>query len=375
MRSASPPLQGALIGCGFVAQHHLRAWPQVTDARLVALCDLNPQRLEQAGAMVPGARLYTDPAAMFEAEESLDFVEICTRPDSHRELVELAARYRVDVLCQKPAAAVRSELKAMIEACVSAGTRLMIHENWRFRPWYRAMRAEIDAGTIGRPIRLRINHRDTRALRPDGYDEQPYFRTMPRLILLEMGCHLIDTARYLIGEVQTVSATLGKFGRQSQGEDVATLSLYFAGGCLGLLDMTWCASADQGRPEWALNETVAEGTGGTLRLLSDGSLEWISPTGRRERISVNLPPDDQVYVDGYVATQRHFINGLLTGAEHETRASDTLRTMDVVWTAYRAAEEGAHAGRLKPRRMIAMSSQDFTPSRGLSSGNRFDRMM
>jgi predicted dehydrogenase len=306
----------------------------------VALCDLDRGRLEQAAAAAPGARLYDDPAALFEAEEGLDFVEICTRPDSHRELVELAARARVDVLCQKPAAAVRSDLKAMIEASVSSGIRLMIHENWRFKPWYRAMRAEIDAGTIGRPIRLRIAHRDTRALRPDGYNDQPYFRSMPRLILLEMGCHLVDTARYLIGEVQTVSATVGRFGRNSLGEDVATLSIYFAGGCLGLLDMSWCAPADLDRPEWAMNETVAEGTGGSLKLLSDGSLEWISPAGRREHKPVTLPPDDQVYEDAYAATQRHFIQGLLSGEEHETRAIDTLRTMDVVWTAYRASEEG-----------------------------------
>jgi hypothetical protein len=74
--------------------------------------------------------------------------------------------------------------------------------------------------------------------------------------------------------------------------------------------------------------------------LTDGSLEWISLTGRRERKPVVLPPDDQVYIDGYAATQQSFLKGLITGAEHETRASDTLRTMDVVWTAYRAAEEG-----------------------------------
>jgi predicted dehydrogenase len=329
-----------LIGCGFVSQHHLEAWSRIPEAKLVALCDLDSDRLERAAAKAPGVRLYTDAAAMFESEETLDFVEICTRPDSHRELVDQAARYRVDVLCQKPAAAVRSDLKAMIEACVSGGIRLMIHENWRFRPWYRAMRAEIDAGSIGRPIRLRIAHRDTRALRVDGYDEQPYFRTMPRLILLEMGCHLVDTARYLIGEIQTVSATLGRFGRNSAGEDVAMLSVYFAGGCLGLLDMSWCAPGEGGRADWALNDTVAEGSAGTLRLLPDGALEWISPSGRRERKPVELPADDQVYVEGYVATQRHFIQGLIEGSEHETRAADTLRTMDVVWTAYRSAEEG-----------------------------------
>jgi len=340
MKSAAPPLQGALIGCGFVSRFHLEGWAKVAQARLLALCDLDRHRLEQASASVPGARLYTAAAALFESEQGLDFVEICTRPDSHRVLVELAARSGVHVLCQKPAALVRPDLEAMIEACDATGVRLMFHENWRFRSWYRALRAEIDAGTIGRPIRLRIAHRDTRALRAEGYDDQPYFRTMPRLILLEMGCHLVDTARFLIGEVETVSAVLGRFGCHSTGEDVATLSLQFAGGCLGLLDMTWCAPADLARVEWALNETVVEGTAGTLRLLTDGSLEWISPSGRRERKPVVLPPDDQVYIDGYAATQQHFLDGLITNVEHETRASDTLRTMDVVWTAYRAAEEG-----------------------------------
>jgi D-apiose dehydrogenase len=340
MKDATRPLKGALIGCGFVSQHHIEAWTRIPEAKLVALCDLDRDRLDSAGSRLPGARLYMDAADLFESEPALDFVEICTRPASHRELVELAARYGVHVLCQKPAASVRPDLKAMIEASVSTGIRLMIHENWRFRPWYRAMRAEIDAGTVGRPIRLRIAHRDTRALRANGYDDQPYFRTMPRLILLEMGCHLVDTARFLIGEVQTVSAAIGRFGRNSIGEDVAMLHLYFAGGCLGQLEMSWCAPADLARSEWALNETAVEGTLATLRLLPDGCLELITPTGQRERRPVALPADDQVYVEGYVATQRHFIEGLLNDTEHETRATDTLRTMDVVWTAYRSAAEG-----------------------------------
>ncbi len=53
------------------------------------------------------------------------------------------------------------------------------------------------------------------------------------------------------------------------------------------------------------------------------------PTGTSDRRPVALPPDDAVYVDGYAATQRHFIEGLITGAEHETRAADNLKTMDV----------------------------------------------
>jgi D-apiose dehydrogenase len=340
MRSAAPPLRGALIGCGFVSRYHLEAWSRVQSARLVALCDLNPQRLEQAAAGVAGAKTYTSAADLFEKEEGLDFVEICTQPESHCELVDLAARHGVDILCQKPAALVRSDLRDMIDACISAGVRLMIHENWRFRPWYRAMCALIDSGAIGRPIRLRIAHHDTRALRPGGFADQPYQADMARLILMDVGCHLVDTARYLIGEIQTVSATIGRFGRGNIGEDVAMLAVYFAGGALGWLDLSWCATPDRARPEWALNETVVEGSAATLRLLTDGLLELISPSGKREHRPVALPPDDQVYVDGYAATQRHFIEGLLSGAEHETRASDNLKTMEVIWAAYRSAEEG-----------------------------------
>lgn len=337
-------LRGALVGCGFVSRFHLEAWSRIAGTRLAALCDLNPEALECAAARFPEAKLYTDAAVMFQTEAEsgtpLDFVEICTRPDSHRGLVELAAGHRAHVLCQKPAAPSRADLEAMIHACEQAGVRVMIHENWRFRPWYRAMKSEIEAGTVGRPIRLRIAHRDTRAIRPGGFADQPYFTTMPRLILYEMGCHLIDTARYLMGEITDVTARLGRFGLDHPGEDVATLLVGFEGRATGLIDMSWCAPADLSRPEWALNETAVEGTEATLRLRLDGSLDRIDPYGRCDRIAVNLPTDDDVYIDGYTATQRHFIEGLRTGRAHETSASDTLRTMEVVWRAYESAEVG-----------------------------------
>ena len=127
---------------------------RVPDAKLVAVCDLDPDLAARAAAMIPEARAYTDSADLFEREEALDFVEICTQPESHRELVEQAARRGLDILCQKPAATARSDFRAMIDACLTTGVRLMIHENWRFRPWYRAMRREIDSGAIGRPLRL-----------------------------------------------------------------------------------------------------------------------------------------------------------------------------------------------------------------------------
>jgi predicted dehydrogenase len=234
----------------------------------------------------------------------------------------------------------REDLLAMIAACDRAGVRFMVHENWRFRPWYRALRAAVDSGAIGRLIRVRLAHRDTRALRPEGFADQPYFAEMPRLILLEMGPHLIDTARYLAGEVRSVSAVIARCGEGHPGEDVATLLLRFDSGSLGLIDISWCAAADVARPEWALNESVVEGAEGTLRLLSDGSLERVGLDGRTRHIPVPLSPDDRVYLDGYIATQTHFIHGLIRGTPHETSGAETLKTMDILWTAYESAEAG-----------------------------------
>jgi predicted dehydrogenase len=88
-----------------------------------------------------------------------------------------------------------------------------------------------------------------------------------------------------------------------------------------------------------LNETIIEGTEGTLRLATDGSFWRVGLDGTAERRPVKLLPDDQIYVDGYAATQAHFVEGTLHGTPHATDGPDTLRTMDVVWGAYRSAAE------------------------------------
>jgi len=333
------PTRGALIGCGFVSQHHLEAWKRVPEAAIVAVCDLDPVRVDAARQRIPEAKGFLDAEELLLAVRP-DFVEICTRPESHRPLVELAARHGAHVLCQKPSAHCREEIEAMIDACDTAGVRFMIHENWRFRPWYRKLRELIRAGAVGRPIRVRINHRDTRAIRLGGFDDQPYFARMPRLILFEMGPHLIDVARFLMGEVASVWARVDRFGEGHVGDDCVTLYMAFDSGAVGLLDMSWCAPAELARPEWALNETVVEGTAASLSVQRDGSILRASIQGDREILPSQLPPEASVYVEGYAATQRHLLSAIREGSPIETDGRDNLKTMDVIWAGYRSAQEG-----------------------------------
>ena len=83
-------LKGVLIGCGFVSDWHLAGWRSCPSARLVAVCDLEEGKA-RAAADSHGLRAYTNAAAMIR-EERPDFVDIATRPDTHLELVRLAAR-------------------------------------------------------------------------------------------------------------------------------------------------------------------------------------------------------------------------------------------------------------------------------------------
>ncbi|MEZ5863161.1 MAG: Gfo/Idh/MocA family oxidoreductase [Geminicoccaceae bacterium] len=77
-------LRGAVIGCGFFAQNHLRAWGDIKDVKLAAVCDVDPAKAEAAAALA-GATPYTDVATMLDAER-LDFVDIATTMASHEPL-------------------------------------------------------------------------------------------------------------------------------------------------------------------------------------------------------------------------------------------------------------------------------------------------
>ena len=124
----------AVIGCGFFAQFHLHAWQDLASngAELVAVCDVDPAKAERAAVTFGVPRWYTDAAAMFAAEK-LDLVDIVTRMDTHRALVDLAIAHRVAMIVQKPLAPDWAEAVAIVTAAETAGLFLAVHENFRFQ--------------------------------------------------------------------------------------------------------------------------------------------------------------------------------------------------------------------------------------------------
>jgi predicted dehydrogenase len=135
-------LKGALIGCGFFAVNQMHGWRDAEGARIVAICDRDPERLKAVGDAFGIERRYTSAEDLF-ADGGFDFVDIATTVGSHRALVEMAARHGVATICQKPIAPTMEDAKAMVAACEAAGVPLMVHENFRWQAPIRAVKAAI----------------------------------------------------------------------------------------------------------------------------------------------------------------------------------------------------------------------------------------
>ena len=141
-------LKGVAVGAGYFSQFHFEAWSRLEGVDLAAICDLDRGKAEAAAKQYGVKACYADFEAMLDAEKP-DFVDIISRPDSHLALTRLAVDRGVAVICQKPLAPTMEEACELVEAADSAGVPLMIHENFRFQPWYREIKRLLEDGTIG----------------------------------------------------------------------------------------------------------------------------------------------------------------------------------------------------------------------------------
>jgi predicted dehydrogenase len=326
-------LKGGVIGCGFFAANHLAAWELLDGVRITAVCDRDP-----AKAQWDGARSYSDAAAML-ATEKLDFVDIVTTVESHRELVELAAAHRVPAICQKPFARDLDEAKAMVEACRRAGVALMVHENFRWQSPLMAVKEVLDAGEIGEPTYGRIQFRHAY----DIYANQPYLKTEQRLAIMDLGIHVLDLARFYLGEATRLHCRMQRINPVVAGEDCVTIVLDHDSGAVSLVDFSFATKLS---PD-PFPETLVriEGTKGTVELFQGYRLK-VSGTGwsREEDVEPDVPsfgakPWHNIQ-ESVINIQRHWIDCLKTGREPATSGADNLRTLDLVFKAYESASTG-----------------------------------
>lgn len=326
-----------MIGCGFFAQFQAEAWARMGDlCEISAVCDVDPARAAAFAEKYGFAGSYSSVEEMLDTEQP-DFVDIVTRPDSHKALVQQAASRDIDILCQKPFAPTLAEAEDILLICDLAGVRLMVNENWRFQAWYREVKGLLDASTIGEPFWYHFAHRMNDGLLETPYPNQPYFKDYPKFLIYETLVHYLDTARYLFGDAARLYCETSRVNHSIAGEDLAMISQTYPSGLHGVIDGNRCSSPDDAGT--AMGCLRIDGRGGSLWVDGAGRITIEPRDGVRFEHPWDVPPlgyrGDSCY-----NTQRHFIECLKSGEEFETAGRKYLKTFDLVFDCYRSAESG-----------------------------------
>ncbi|MCB1377735.1 MAG: Gfo/Idh/MocA family oxidoreductase [Alphaproteobacteria bacterium] len=331
-----------IVGCGFYAQNHLNAWADLKPegAILSAVCDRDPARAEAAGRQF-GVPHFTDMAKMLDAI-AIDMVDIATRMDTHRELAAIAAERGVPAVVQKPFAPTWDECVAIVEKARQHKAWLAVHENFRFGTAMRTVKKVIDQGTIGTPTWARLSWRTGF----DVYRGQPYLAEEEKLVIQDVGIHILDLARYFLGEVDYLTCETQKRNPRIRAEDTATVMMRHASGAVSVVEATYAAKrGDDPFPETMLE---IEGDGGSI-VVTKGEKMTVTTQGLTFEDAIGGPLLSwtsrpwHVSQEAVLHTNRHMFQRVRDGLPADTSGEDNLKTYALVEAAYAAAQSHAAA--------------------------------
>ena len=226
-----------LIGLGRLGRVYARDLSsRIPETKLVAVADTNAAAAKEIAAEWDVPAWYDRTDALL-ADPAVDAVVIVSPTHTHRDVVLEAAERRKPTFCEKPLALSLKECREMQAAVERTGTFFQMGFMRRFEPGYAAAKKQVDAGRIGRPVVFKSTSRDP--FPPSLEYANP---KSSGGILVDMGIHDFDLARWFMGDIASVSAIGGVLAYPdfaTVGDmDNAIASLVFADGRLGVVDLT-----------------------------------------------------------------------------------------------------------------------------------------
>jgi predicted dehydrogenase len=208
-----------IIGCGRIGRKRARA---AGGHPVVVACDVSLAAARAVADSSGGCLATTSVHDVWRAD--IDTVILATPHDALAPLALAAIRAGKHVLIEKPAARSRAELAPVLAAAAAGPLKVHVGYNHRFHPAALRARELVDAGALG-PL-LFVRGRYGHGGRP-GYGDE--WRSRPEISgggeLLDQGTHLIDLARWFLGELQLEYATLPRWYWPGAVEDNAFLAL------------------------------------------------------------------------------------------------------------------------------------------------------
>ncbi len=220
-------LKIAIVGTGNISQAHLQAYTKRSDVEVYAMCDIHAGRVAEQGEkyQVPPERRFTDVKAMLQTLPEIDAVSVCTWNNAHASCTLAALEAGKHVLCEKPMAMNADEALAMQKAAEKAGKLLMIGFVRRHGNDARVVKDYIDSGFFGD-----IYYAKAAYLRRNG-NPGGWFGDKSRSgggPLIDLGVHVIDLVRYLLGNPKPVSVYGATFQKLLNRPNVKSAKSYTA---------------------------------------------------------------------------------------------------------------------------------------------------
>lgn len=207
-------LNVAMIGGGFMGKAHALAyaampmffWPAPAIPRRKVIVDVTPGLAETARQRYGFEEASTDWKAVLSRND-IDVVDIVTPNDSHAEIAIAAAKAGKNVICEKPLARTGMEAKSMLDAVEAAGVIHMVAFNYRRTPAVALARKYIEEGRVGKILSFRGTYLQDWSADPNGPLSWRFQKKIAGSGAVgDIGTHVIDLARYLVGEIESVNA-------------------------------------------------------------------------------------------------------------------------------------------------------------------------
>ena len=204
-------LEVALVGCGFVADGHLRAWRRLNHAKVIAVCDLNAQLAKDTANVWEIPSYYASFSEMIRKEEA-NVVDICTPPSTHADLAVSSMETGANVLIEKPMTMTVSDAEKIVSCQKNSGVKVGVVHNWLFESSILEARRLVDRGLLGEVLSVEVETLNT----PDdsmAANEHHWCHRLPGGRFSEMLAHPIYLARHFLGgEVATSDVRVSKLG-------------------------------------------------------------------------------------------------------------------------------------------------------------------
>jgi predicted dehydrogenase len=331
-------LKFALFGTGFWARYQMSGWRELPGAECVALYNRTISKADALAAEFGIPSTYDDAEELLR-KEVLDFIDIATDVNHHQVFVNMAAAHRLPVICQKPMAPTLAIAKQMVETCRNAGVRFLVNENWRWQTPLRALKQILQSGEIGAPFRARLDMISGFPV----FRNQPFLRDLEKFILMDLGSHILDVARFLFGEADSLYCYTQKIHPGIAGEDVATVMLRMGGSTTVVVEMAYAENPLE-RECFPQTLVFVEGEKGSLELGQDYCIKTTTAQGTTAK---QYPPPSyawanpayQVVHSSIVACQANLLQGL-HGIPAETDGEDNLKTARLIFASYDSAASG-----------------------------------